>query len=133
MEIDPTQNTVEKESKPWQFQKGGDPRRNNNGRPPGALNFKTKWLKLIDKLAAENNITADDVEMQLLLTGFKKAKQGDFRFIKDIWDRVYGKPLQEVDVTTNGRDIVPTDAETQALVDRAIDRVLHGNKGDTKQ
>lgn len=80
---------------------------NPNGRPKGSEDFKTKFYKVIDKLAKQNNITADEVEEQLLLVGYKKAKDGDYSFYRDLMDRIHGKPLQkqETDVTSNGETV----------------------------
>ena len=65
---------------------------NPNGRPKGAENFKTKWLRFIEKIADKNNLTVDDVDEQLLAVAFKKMKEADFRYWKDVQDRVYGMP-----------------------------------------
>lgn len=71
---------------------------NPNGRPKGSEDFKTKFYKVIDKLAKQNNITADEVEEQLLLVGYKKAKDGDYNFYRDLHDRIYGKAPQTINV-----------------------------------
>lgn len=78
---------------------------NPNGRPQGSLDFKTKFFKAINKIATQNNMTAEEVEEQLILVGYRKAKDGDYSFYKDIFDRVYGKALQKSDITTNGKEI----------------------------
>lgn len=84
----------------------GDPRINREGRPPGAESFATKWRKAVEKIAEMNNTTADDIEQQLLLVGYKKAKDGDYRFWGDVHDRVYGKPLQKNEHTgANGEPL----------------------------
>lgn len=69
---------------------------NPNGRPKGVENFSTKWRKAIEKIASQNDMDADEVEEQLLLVGYRKAKDGDYRFYQDIFDRVYGKPNQSI-------------------------------------
>lgn len=80
---------------------------NPAGRPPESLNFKTKWLIFIDKIAKQNGITSDDVDEQLLAVAFKQMKSGDFRYWKDIQDRVYGTAIQNTDVTSGGQKITP--------------------------
>lgn len=69
---------------------------NPNGRPTGTENFSTKWRKAIEKIASQNDMDVDEIEQQLLLVGYKKAKEGDYRFYQDIFDRVYGKPNQTI-------------------------------------
>lgn len=75
------------------------------GRPVGSLDFKTKWYKMIDKIAEANDITADEVELELVKVGYKRAKEGDYSFYRDAMDRIHGKPLQHTDITTNGKDL----------------------------
>lgn len=71
------------------------------GRPQGSLDFKTKFYKVIDKLAKQNNITPEEVEEQLLLVGYKKAKDGDYSFYRDLHDRLYGKAPQTIDINAD--------------------------------
>ena len=78
------------------------------GRPQGSLDFKTKFYKVIDKLAEQNNITAEEVEEQLLLVGYKKAKDGDYSFYRDLMDRIHGKPIQKNELTGADGKELPT-------------------------
>jgi hypothetical protein len=75
-----------------------DPRRWKEGRPKGTENFSTKWRKFIDKIALIEGSTPDEVEEELLLVARKKAQEGNYKFYKDIWDRVYGQATQNVNV-----------------------------------
>ena len=79
---------------------------NPNGRPLGALNFSTKWKVFIDKVAKENAMSPEQVDEQLFAVGFKKAKEGDYNFYRDVHDRVYGRAKQEIDITSKGESIV---------------------------
>ena len=94
--------TGEKVVNDGRFKKGDDPRRNLAGRPPETLNFKTKWLLFIDKIAKQNGITADEVDEQLLKVAYKQMQSGDYRYWKDIQDRVYGTATNNLDVKSNG-------------------------------
>ena len=75
------------------------------GRPPESLNFKTKWNIFIDKVAKQNDMTPDEIDEQLLAVGFKKAKEGDYSFYRDLHDRLYGKPVQPLG-NANGEPFV---------------------------
>ena len=88
---------------------------NPKGRGKGTPNFSTKFFKAIDKIAQQNNMTAEEIEEQLLLVGYKKAKDGDYRFYQDIFDRVYGKPKQVQEIDFN--DNTPTLAQRPDLND----------------
>ena len=72
------------------------------GRPAGSVNFATKWKKFIEKVAESNNTDFDATEQQLLAIAYKKAREGDYQFYRDIFDRVYGKPQQTFDHKNDG-------------------------------
>lgn len=70
---------------------------NPNGRPKGSLDFKTKWERMVNKIATQNNLSPEEIDEQLLLVGYKKAKDGDYSFYRDAMDRIHGKAPQVVD------------------------------------
>lgn len=78
---------------------------NPAGKPKGTLSFATKWERMVEKIAMQNNLTPEEIDEQLLLVGYKKAKDGDYSFYRDAMDRIHGKPQQSVDHTTNGKDL----------------------------
>ncbi len=124
-ELKPNEKTENTDKKLYLFQKGDDPRRNLDGRPLGALNFATKWRIFIDKVAKENAMTPEQVDEQLLAVGFKKAKEGDYNFYRDVHDRVYGRPKQDIDITSKGESIV-NDVRIDELTKKLND-VYKGN------
>ena len=67
------------------------------GHPLGTENFHTIWWKFIEKVAKSNNITADEVDEQLLAVAFKQMKAGDFRYWKDVRDRIHGMAKQPIE------------------------------------
>lgn len=98
-----SENTVEKQNAPHLFQPGesGNPL----GRPKGSLNFSTRFREAIEKLAKDENMTPSEYELSIIQEGLKKAKEGSFRFYQDLFDRVYGKAQQSVDLTSKGEPI----------------------------
>ena len=64
----------------------------------GEMNFSTKWKKFIDKVALSRNITSEEIEEELINIGFEKAMKGNFAFYRDTFDRLYGKPKQDIDI-----------------------------------
>lgn len=86
--------------------KKGNP---GGGRPPGSLDFKTKFYRMIDKIAKQNQIDREEVEEQILLVGYKRAKEGDYNFYRDMLDRLHGRPTQPIDATTGGEKINVSD------------------------
>lgn len=82
---------------------------NPNGRPKGSEDFKTKFYKVVDKLAKQNNITPEEVEEQILLVGYKRAKDGDYSFYRDLMDRIHGRPVNKNEITgADGKDLIIT-------------------------
>jgi hypothetical protein len=71
---------------------------NPKGKPKGTESFSTKFYKVIDKLAKQNDLTPDEIEEQLILVGYKKAKDGDYQFYKDLHDRIHGKAPQTINL-----------------------------------
>lgn len=79
------------------------------GRPKGSLDFKTKFYNMVDKIAKNNNLTSEEVEEQLLMVGYKRAKDGDYSFYRDIMDRVHGRPVNKNEITgADGKDLIIT-------------------------
>ena len=134
------EKTAEKQQKrvpgrPFKPGQSGNPA----GRPQGALNFATKWRLFMEKAAVENETTADDIERQLLKVALERAREGDIRFWDSIFDRVYGRATQPVEV--DGRidtqeQRVPTEAEikaTRAYEEALIKELKSDNKGEGKK
>jgi hypothetical protein len=82
--------------------KPGNP---GGGRTPGTRDFATDFDEVVKDIAKENNLTVSDVRKVLLKQAYKQAKDGNYSFYKDIHDRVYGKPQEKIDHTTNGKDL----------------------------
>lgn len=80
---------------------------NPAGRPLGAENFKTIFEKALKKVADLNHLDPDELYAQIIAKGIQSARSGDFRFYKDLLDRLHGKPKETVgmDVTSGGLPI----------------------------
>lgn len=61
------------------------------GRPPGQKNYATLYREALIKLAEVNNTTPDDLELSILRKGIMNARSGDYRFYKDLLDRLHGQ------------------------------------------
>lgn len=87
--------------KPFQKGESGNP----NGRPKGQRNYATIYREALQKLAAAQNVTPEELEDLIEQTGLNKALEGDYKFFQDIRDRIHGKPTQAVDLTSKGERI----------------------------
>lgn len=90
---------------PW---KAGDPSPNPEGRPKGQRNYATIYREALIKLATLNGKTAEELENELIASGFAQAKK-DYRFYKDVLDRIHGTAIARTDITSKGDKIVIDD------------------------
>lgn len=100
--------------------KEGDPSPNPNGRPLGQRNYATLYKEALLKLAKANNKTAEEIEEEMLSKALVSARGGDYRFYKDILDRLYGTAQSKLDLTTGGQPF-NADPETKALANKVFD------------
>jgi len=86
------------------FKSGFDERRNLNGRPPDTQEKKI-IKKAIKELIQEYREGLADALPSISPILIAKALDGDLGSIKEINDRVLGKPDQKSDITTNGKEL----------------------------
>lgn len=82
-----------------EFKKGvsGNPK----GRPPVLRPLKEVIEKILNE--EQNGITALEA---VIIALHRRAVKGDTAAIRELLDRYYGKPKQEMDVTSNGQNII---------------------------
>lgn len=88
---------------------------NPNGRPKGSENFSTMWLRTLEKISKDNSITAEEAEQRILNKLYLRAEAGDYRFIKDVLDRRFGKAKETVEVKAQVENVDLT-PEQQAKI-----------------
>ena len=71
------------------------------GRPEGQRNYSTIYKEALIKLGEINNKTPEELETELIASGFAMAKK-DYRFYKDVLDRIHGMPTQHVNNNHSG-------------------------------
>jgi len=85
----------------------GDSNINRRGRPQGSREFFTDFKEAVRRI--KNKETGKELtEIDIIKTGIEKMYNGEAKFdvlFKDLLDRVYGKPQQKTDITTNGKDL----------------------------
>ena len=82
--------------KPWQSW-------NPAWRPVWSRSVETLFRDAIAKIAKDQSVK--DVERELVITLLAKAKKWDMRALEMYLDRLYWKPKQSTDITTNGESI----------------------------
>lgn len=78
---------------------------NPNGRPIGQRNYATIYREALLILADKNSTTPERVEAEMVANGAILAKKGNYKFYKDILDRIHGTPVSRTDITSNGQDM----------------------------
>jgi hypothetical protein len=98
--------------KPFKKGESGNPA----GRPKGSKNRSTiakYWLEAEQDL--KNPLTSKEERMSqedlMTLALIKKAREGDVAAYKALMDSGYGAPVQNTDITTNGKEINITPIE----------------------
>ena len=99
-----------KNLKPFQPGESGNP----EGKPKGILNYKTRVGMAIEIMANKYlkdynkkhkvKITLDEVDIlgDIFMQALNKARNGDTKSIIDLFDRLYGKAMQSIELT--GKD-----------------------------
>jgi len=79
------------------FRKGqsGNPK----GRPVGQKNYATLYRDALIKLAKLNNKKPDELELEMISKGILSARAGDYRFYKDVLDRLLGTAQNNVNIS----------------------------------
>lgn len=108
-------NIREKNLKPFPPGVSGNPA----GRPKGQKDYATIYREALVKLGTSLNKDPETLEAEIILTGLLNAKKGDYRFYKDVLDRIHGTPVNttKVDHTTLGKEIDGKKIDMDALVE----------------
>ena len=103
---------VGKPFQPWQSW-------NPAWRPVWSRSVETLFRDAIKKIATDQNI--EDVERELVITLLAKAKKWDIKALEMYLDRLYGKPKQQTDITTNGESLNPYNTKTSEELIKMLD------------
>lgn len=86
----------------WKPGQSGNPK----GKKLGTRNRKTIIMDAIRKLAAANDMDADEIEELIQAAALQQAiKKGSFFHYKEISDGLYGKITDKMDLTSGGKTI----------------------------
>jgi hypothetical protein len=87
---------------PWKKGQSGNPRGPKIGQRPFAVLYREALLKL----AKANNMEPDELELEILANGLLNARRGDYRFFKDVLDRIHGKAIERKQIGIGGKDSI---------------------------
>ena len=79
---------------------------NPNGRPKGQRNYKTIYREALIKLGSLNNKSPEDLEVELISSGFTQARKGNYQFYKDMLDRLHGQAVARTEQTNEKKENV---------------------------
>jgi hypothetical protein len=99
-----SEKSVRVRGKPFKKGVSGNP----NGRPLGQRNYAEIYKDALIKLASMNGMEPDQMETDILLKGLASARKGDYRFWKDLMDRLHGQPIKKTEmVDGEGNTVKP--------------------------
>jgi hypothetical protein len=78
---------------------------NEKGKVVGTVDFKTKWIAFMERIAAENKVSVSELDHKMMTVAFKQMQDGKFPYWKDVNDRLYGQATQQTDITSGGKPI----------------------------
>lgn len=87
----------------WKKGQSGNPK----GHPKGQRNYSTIYREALFRLAVLNDTTPEALENEMIANGIKLGRKGDYRFYKDLLDRLHGTPVQKIqgDINISGVEI----------------------------
>lgn len=97
------------------------------GRPPGQKNYATLYRNALIKLGQLNGKDPDEIELEMIANGLASARKGDYRFYKDVLDRLHGTPVARHEVTGKDGEALNTFDEKQI---KTIASLVCGNGAD---
>jgi len=103
-------------------------RLNPNGRPLGQKDYATLYREALIKLAKMNDKEPADLELELISKGIMSARGGDYRFYKDVLDRLLGTAQQNFDIKSDGRALGDS---TKELDEQTLRNIAKGGSGRT--
>lgn len=104
--------------------KKGDKRINRKGKAKGQRDYATIYREALIKLGKETGISPQQIENDIIANGARLAKKGDYRFYKDMLDRLHGTPTQTLNLS-GGIEIENSIDEKQLA--KIAGRILNGN------
>lgn len=97
---------------------------NPNGRPLGQRNYATIYKEAMQILADKNATTPEQLEAEMIANAAVLARKGDFRFYKDILDRIHGSPVSRTELTgKDGLNLFP-DKQSNEKAEEALNSFL---------
>lgn len=81
--------------KPFVKGQSGNPK----GLPKGQRNYATIYAEAMRMLAEKNGTTTEILEAEMIANAAVLARKGDYRFYKDMLDRLHGSATQSVEIS----------------------------------
>lgn len=95
--VDKKNPSLENLMPPWKPGQSGNPK----GMKPGTKQFRTLFNEAMIKLGKMNNKKPEDIEIEIIMSAISAARNGNFKYFKDLMDRLHGKAVQPIAGTFN--------------------------------
>lgn len=94
----------------WKPGQSGNPK----GYPKGQRHYKTIFREALKRIAEKQGCDTVDVEDAIHVKAIEKAIKGDFFFYKELNERIHGKVVEKMDVTSGGKTLADLIASANA-------------------
>lgn len=101
-------------------------RKSKGGRPKGSKATHTLEAEESRKILIAKALSRIGPIADALI---EKATKGDIQATRELFDRIWGRAAQAIDVTSQGKSIAPTEA-SKKMVEKALLDYLNGRKDD---
>jgi hypothetical protein len=103
-------------------------RLNPRGRGVGVKDYRTLYREAILKIAKANDKDPIELELEIVSKGLSLARKGDYRFYKDLLDRLHGQATQRKEITGADGNPLEVAIENKTKINKLLKNFIKKNE-----
>jgi hypothetical protein len=108
--------------------KKGAPSPNPRGRGLGTKNFTTIYKEALISLSRKIGKEPVEFELEIIEKGIAQARKGDYKFYKDLLDRIFGQAIQKKEVTGADGNPLEVSIENKTKINKLLESFIKKNE-----